>query len=136
MKAKLKSNADRKLSINMVVIDAYIARWKPHSTFRFELTRIDDKVASDPQRGFYYAAILPALMKGCGYDPEEANTVHRQLKIIFFNVQPDEHGIYRNKDIPSVFSLKSDIGAQKRSAFIDWVLRKAAENGEYVDYNG
>jgi hypothetical protein len=133
MKAKLKSNVDRKLNLNMVAIEAYVSRWKPHSTFRFELTRIDDRTATSPQRGYYYSAILPALMKGCGYDPEESKTVHRQLKIIFFNVQPDDHGIYRDKDIPSVFSLKSDIGPKKRGDFIDWVLRKAAENGEYVE---
>lgn len=133
MKAVLKSNADRKLPLNMIAIEAYVAKWKPFSQFRFELTRVDDKTASDPQRGYYFSAVLPALLRGCGYDPDEYKAVHRQLKIIFFHVQPDEHGIYRDKDIPSVFSLKSDIGPQKRAAFIDWVLRKAAENGEYVE---
>ena len=117
----------------MASIDAYIERWKPFTKFSVEIKRLDDRVASDPQRGFYFSAVLPALMRGCGYDPEEAETVHRQLKIIFFHVEPDERGIYRNKDIPSVFSLKSDIGVKKRTAYIDWVMRKAAEYGEYVE---
>jgi len=133
MKSVLKSNQDRKLNLNMVAIEAYVARWKPHTEFRFELTRIDNTKATDPQRGYYFSAILPALLRGCGYDPEEALMVHRQLKILFFHVQPDEHGIYRDKDIPSVFSLKSGVGSQKRAEFMDWVIRKAAENGEYVE---
>lgn len=132
MKFPTNSNANRQLPLNMDSINAYASRWKPFTHFMVEITRIDTRKATDPQRGYYFSIVLPALMNGCGYDPEEANMVHRQLKIIFFNVQPDKRGIYRDKDIPSVFGDSSDIGMQRRVKFIDWVIRKASEYGEYV----
>lgn len=137
MKFKEVSDDNRKLDINMVAINAYVSRWKPHTPFDIEVVRrVPKKTATAPQRGWYFSCVLPALMSACGYDPDESGLVHRQLKILFFQVQPDEHGIYRDKDIPSVFSLESDIGMEVRGRFIDWVCRKAAENGEYVPNPG
>lgn len=134
MKFKVITDEHRKINLNWDAINAYLARWKPGTPIDIEIVRrIHKKVASPEQRGYYFSEVLPALMRGCGYDRGEDQLVHRQLKIIFFAVQPDKHGIYREKDIPSVFSLKSDIGMEKRCAFIDWVMRKAAENGEYIE---
>jgi hypothetical protein len=133
MKLKAISDDNRKISIDMGIVNAHTARWKPGTWFDITITRRKKLGPTDPQRGYYYAAVLPALLRGCGYDPDEALAVHRQLKIIFFHVMPDKRGIYRDKDIPSVFSKKSDIGQEKRQAFIDWVLRKAAEYGEQVE---
>jgi hypothetical protein len=133
MQFKLISDDQRHVRLNIDAINAYTERWKPHTSFDFEIVRrVSRRTASDPQRGYYFAEVLPALMRGCGYDPDESMLVHRQLKIIYFAVQPDKRGIYREKDIPSVFSLESDIGPQKRSAYMEWVMRKAAEYGEYV----
>lgn len=134
MNFKLASNTNRKISINMDRVNVYTSKWKPGTSFDVEIVRrVPKKVASPEQRGYYYAEVLPKLMVGCGYDADEALMVHRQLKIIFFHVQPDQRGIYRDKNIPSVFSFESDIGIEKRCAFIDWVARKAAEYGEYVN---
>lgn len=124
---------ERRLLTGLGLLNTYASRWAPHTKFTVEIKRqVKKKIASHQQRGYYFAEVLPKLMRGCGYDPDEAMLVHRQLKIIFFQVQPDRHGIYRNKRIPSVFSLDSDIGTKKRNEFIEWVMRKAAENGEYV----
>jgi hypothetical protein len=71
-------------------------------------------------------------MDAYGYDAGEDMIVHRHLKCVFFRVEADSHGIYREKDIPSVFSLKSDIGIDKREAFLQWVIRKSAEAGSYT----
>ena len=134
MHFKLISDDRRKVILNMDAINAYTSRWKPHTPFDCEIVRrVPKKVASPEQRGYYFAEVLPALMRGVGYDPDEKEIVHYHLKLIFFGVEPDDHGVYRKKDVPSVFSLKSDIGAEKRTAFIDWVARKAAEYGEYVN---
>jgi hypothetical protein len=134
MNFKVVSDHNRNVCLNMTAIQAYASRYKPGTSFDVEFVRrVPKKVASPEQRGYYYAEVLPKLMLACGYDPEESSMVHRQLKIIFFHVQPDKRGIYRDKEIPSVFSLESDIGVEKRCQFIDWVARKAAENGEYVN---
>ena len=118
----------------MDAINAYTSRWRPGTPFDFEIVRrVPKKVASPEQRGYYFAEVLPALLRGCGYDPDESTMVHRHLKILFFQVQPDKRGIYRDKDIPSVFSLESDIGTQRRSEFLEWVMRKAAQYGECVN---
>lgn len=129
-----RTDDKRKPIIDLDSIRAYFLRWKPYTEFCVEVTKISKKkIASPKQRGFYFSAVLPALLRGAGYDPDEAMLVHRQLKIIFFHVQPDSHGIYREKDIPSVFSLESNIGVEKRGNFIDWVIRKSAELGEVVE---
>lgn len=134
MKFKLVSDNNRKVHINMDLINTYTSKWRSGTSFDFEIVRrVPKKVASPEQRGYYFSEVLPKLMLSCGYDRGENLNVHRQLKIIFFAVQPDQRGIYRDKDIPSVFSLDSDIGQEKRNAYIEWVCRKAAENGEYVN---
>lgn len=134
MNFKLVSNESRKVSINIDAINAYTSRWRPGTPFDFEIVRrVPKNVASPEQRGYYFSEVLPKLMRGCGYDPEEAERVHEGLKCTFFQVKPDRRGIYRKKDIPSVFSLKSDIGQENRNNFVEWVMRKAAENGEYVE---
>lgn len=124
---------ERRLLTGVGLLNTYASRWKPHTKFTVEIKRkVKKKIASHEQRGYYFAEVLPKLMHACGYDPEEAELVHRQLKIIFFQIQPDRHGIYRSKRIPSVFSLDSNISPEKRNEFVEWVIRKAAENGEYV----
>jgi hypothetical protein len=68
------------------------------------------------------------------YDRDEADAVHRHLKILFWNVQPDKHGIYRDKDIPSVFSNEPTVPQEERKAYIDWVIRKAAQSPDNPQY--
>ena len=81
----------------------------------------------------YFAAILPEFAKGLGYDPDEYLLFHRQLKIVYFQVQPDKKGIYRN--VPHVFADESELPVPEKSKFIEWVLRKAAMEGIYIETN-
>ena len=56
---------------------------------------------------------------------------HRQLKIVYFQIEPDKKGIYRK--VPSVFGNESDIPVSKKKQFVDWVIRKASIEGCYID---
>ncbi len=76
-------------------------------------------------------------MEQLGYERDEDELFHRQLKIVYFRVQPDDKGIYRERDIPSVFSNESMLPISEKQEFLDWVIRKAAHDGAYIpDPNG
>jgi len=126
-----RTTADRKLNLNMDAINAYLSRWKPGTEVEVEIKRAQSKV-SDPMRRYYWGVVLPTFMTHLGYEPEEDEVFHRQLKIVYFRVKPDQRGIYRERDIPSVFSNGSEIDMELRSEFLSWVIRKAAENGCYI----
>ena len=83
-------------------------------------------------RKYYFGVVLPLLVKGLYYDPEEDMLLHRHLKITYFRVKPDERGIHREKDIPSVFSNESELPINEKQDFVEWVKRKAAENDVYI----
>lgn len=138
MKSRLVSDATRRVHLNMDRLNAYTARYKPGTAFDWSLTR--RQTSSDPQRGYYYGTVLPCFLKAYWYDPEDAYIVHRHAKITFFHVQPDERGIHREKDIPSVFSKKPTVTPEQRKAFIDWVIRRCTalecDNPQYVPEPG
>jgi hypothetical protein len=129
MKFTLLSDDNRKLSFNMERINVYASRWKPHTPFEIEITKRQPR-KSDPLRSYYFAVVLPAFMEHLGYEKDEELLFHRQLKIVYFNIKPDTKGIYRN--VPSVFSNDSDIPVPEKKKFIDWVVRKAAQEGVYI----
>ena len=121
-----------KIDINWNHLEAYTSKWKDGSTFTIEIIR-DQRKHSSPQRKMYFAAILPEFARGLGYDPDEYLLFHRQLKIVYFQVQPDKKGIYRN--VPHVFADESELPVPEKSKFIEWVLRKAAMEGIYIETN-
>lgn len=121
-----------KLKINWDRIDAYLSNFKDGTPFEVCITR-KQKTRSTPLRNYYYGAVLQPFMEHLGYDKDETENFHRQLKIIYFQVKPDKHGIYRDKEIPSVFSDDSEIPVPEKQKFIAWVIRKAAENGIYIE---
>ena len=121
-----------KLSINWDRIDVYLSNFKDGTAVVVEIVR-RQKTRSDPMRKYYWGAVLPTFMSALGYEKDEDDLVHRQLKITYFRVKPDKRGIYRNKDIPSVFGDESTLGVSEKKAFLDWVIRKAAEAGVYID---
>ena len=123
---------DGKLSISWDRINAYLSNFKDGTAFDLEIVR-RQKTRSDPMRSYYWGAVLPPFMAALGYEKDEDDLVHRQLKITYFRVQPDKRGVYRNKDVPSVFGDSSALGVAEKKAFLDWVIRKAAENGVYID---
>lgn len=131
MKFKLKSNHERKIALNLDAINIYVNKWKPGTEFEFEIVRRQKKI-SDPMRRYYFAVVLPPFMEHLGYEPEEQMIFHRQLKIVHFQVEPDRHGIYREKDIPSVFGDESELGIDIKQKFVEWVKRKAAQEGVYI----
>ena len=136
MKFKAVSNEKRQLSLNWDHINLYVARWKPGTPFDIEVVRRQAK-KSDPMRKYYFAAVLPPFMKELGYDPDEELFFHHQLKITYFRHNPeyevyqDKRGIWRN--VPSVFGNDSDLDVSIKHEFTEWVKRKAAENGVYIE---
>ena len=130
MKFTTLSDKNRCIKIKMDHINLYTERWKPGTSFEVEIVKRQPRV-SDPARKFYFSAILPGLAEGLGYDIDEKDLLHRQLKIVFFGIEPDEHGIYRK--VPSVFSNEPDATPTERGKFLDWVMRKAAQYGVYIE---
>ena len=131
MKFHVKTTKNRKVVLNMEAINAYASRWKPGTQLEVEIKRPVAK-KSDSQRAFYWAVVIPQFCDELGYDPDERELFHRQLKITYFGVKPDAKGIYRNKDIPAVFANESDKDVRQKKEFIEWVVRKAAQNGIYI----
>jgi hypothetical protein len=119
-----------KIDINWDHLNIYASKWQDGTWFDLEIIRHQNK-KSDPQRKMYFAAILPEFAKGLGYDPDEYLLFHRQLKIVYFQVEPDKKGIYRN--VPHVFANESELVVSEKSKFIEWVLRKSAMEGIYID---
>ena len=81
-------------------------------------------------RKYYFAEVLPTFAGGIGYDPDEYLLFHQQLKIVYFQIEPDKKGIYRK--VPHVFANESDIPVPEKKKFVDWVIRKAAMEGVYI----
>lgn len=72
-------------------------------------------------------------MESARYEKDEILDLHKFMKIRYYNVKPDKWGIYRKKDIPSVFGNKSQIPVSGKKEFVDYVVRKAAKVGIYID---
>jgi len=79
MKSKLVSDSNRQVHLNMDAINAYTSRWKAGTAFDFEIVRRVKKT-SDPQRKFYYGAILPSFLEAYYYEPEDGPGMHKFLK--------------------------------------------------------
>lgn len=127
MKFRAISDDSRKLNLRMDLINLHVARYKPNTPFDVSVTRRIVR-PSDPQRKYYYGVVLPCFLRAYWYDPDDADTVHKHLKCLFFGITPDKHGIYRTKDIPSVFSNNPTVQMDKRKEFVDWVIRKCAQS--------
>lgn len=119
-----------KLNINWDHIAAYASRWKDGTVFDIEIIR-QQKTVSSPMRKYYFSAVLPPFMEHLGYEPEEQELFHRQLKIVYFRIEPDKKGIYRN--VPSVFGNESEMPISEKTKFLEWVIRKAAQEGVYIE---
>jgi len=130
MKFRAISNPERKLNVNWDHINVYISRWVAGTPFDVEITR-KQSTKSDPLRKYYFSTVLKPFMDELGYDPDEEELFHRQLKIVYFRIKPDEHGIYRN--VPSVFGDKSKLPVAMKADFTEWVIRKAAKYGLYIE---
>ncbi len=130
MKFTLFSDENRELNFNMEVINTYVSRWQPHTPFECEIVKRQPR-KSDPLRNYYFAAVLPKFMDHLGYERDEELLFHRQLKIVYFQIKPDAKGIHRG--VPSVFSNESEILVPKKKKFVDWVIRKAAQEGVYIE---
>ena len=118
-----------KLSVNWERLNVYISRWKDGTILDVEITR-RQRTKSDPMRKYYFGVVLPLFAEHLGYDKDEHLLLHRQLKIVYFRVEPDAKGIHRK--VPMVFSDKSEIPISEKSDFVAWVQRKAAQEGVYI----
>ena len=143
MKFNARTNSKRQLDVNWDLINTYLSKWKSGTELVVEITR---KVSrkSDPMRKYYFSAVLPVFAEGLGYDPDEYLLFHEQLKKVFFTSQPnllkkhglepvyiDKKGVYRN--VPHVFADKSVLPVKVKVKFVEWVQRKAAMEGIYIE---
>lgn len=126
MKIKATSSKKKNLNIDWNSVMAYVAKCEPGTEFEIEVVKKHLKV-SDPMRKLYFGHILSVYGEYLGYDREELELLHRQLKIVYFQIKADEKGIYRN--VPSVFSNESDIQVSGKAKFVDWVFRVAGKDG-------
>ena len=139
MKFQARTNEKRKLDVRWDLVDAYVSRWKPDTSLVLEITRRQAK-KSDPMRKYYFAAVLPDFMKELGYEKDEEIFFHHQLKLTYFRENPtygvyqDERGMWRN--VPSVFGNDSELDVSMKKEFVDWVVRKAAHYGVYIEDPG
>ena len=133
MNWRSKSDNNRRITLNLDLIQTYVGRYKPGTWFDIEVTR-KQKTVSSPMRRYFYGVVLPKFLEAYYYDPEDGKTVHKHLKCLFFNVQPDEHGVYRDSDVPAVFADDSIIPIDKKQAYIEYVKRKAAQSIENPVY--
>lgn len=111
------------------LVSAYLSRFKEDTVFQVEIKR-PGRTRSDPLRHYYFGAVLPTLMNHLGYDKEEKLDFHTQLKMLYFDPQPDEKGFRR---IPTVFSDKSKVEVPEKVKFVEWVKRLAAREGCYIE---
>ena len=118
-----------KLSVNWERINVYLARWKDGTILDVEIVRRQPR-KSDKLRSYYFKIVLPMFSEHLGYEKDEQLLLHRQLKIVYFKVEPDSKGIYRK--VPSVFGNESEMVVSEKSKFRDWVIRKAALDGLYI----
>ena len=79
MKFRARTNNKRQLDINWDQINIYTSRWKPDTWFDIDITR-KQKKKSDPLRKYYFAAVLPPFMDSLGYEKDEDELFHFQLK--------------------------------------------------------
>jgi len=120
---------DGKLDIQWDKLNLYVSRFKDNTFFDVEIKRVQ-KTVSGPMRAYYFSTVLPPFAEALGYDKDEHLLLHRQLKIVYFGIEPDKRGIYRK--VPSVFGNKSKIAISDKQKFVEWVKRKAAIDGVYI----
>ena len=127
---KFRGRLDKgKLAYQKELLQAYLSRYKDGDVFKIDITR-PQKLGSNPYRKYYFGAVLPKFMKEIGYEPHEKDMFHEQLKELYFNVKPDEHGFKR---ISNVFHKKKGLPVKKQIEFVDWVKRLAAKKcGIYI----
>jgi hypothetical protein len=118
-----------KLNVNWERIGVYLSRFKDGTVFDIEITR-QQRTKSSSMRKYYFGVVLPLFLAHLGYEKDEDELLHRQLKIVYFRIKPDAKGIYRH--VPTVFSDKSDIPVAEKAKFLEWTVRKAAQEGVYI----
>ena len=129
MKFQARTNSKREIEIQWDRVNAYLSKWPPETVLDVEIVkRVPRK--SDPLRKYYFGGVIKPFMEYLGYEPDELELFHRQLKITYFQIKPDNKGIYRN--VPSVFSNESEIHVPTKKKFVDWVIRTAAKEGVYI----
>ena len=68
-------------------------------------------------------------MEGAFYEPHEKKAFHEQLKELYFDPEPDEHGF---RHVPNVFHKKKGLSTKKQIKFVDWVIRLASKQKIYI----
>ena len=109
-------------------LKAYLSRCKDGDVFRCSIKK-PQKIGSNPLRRYYFGVMLPLFMSEIGYEPHEKDMFHEQLKMLYFQPEPDEHGFKR---VPAVFRKKARKKTKEQVKFTEWVKRLAEEQGIYL----
>ena len=116
-----------KLVYQKELVQAYLSRFPENTVFKVDITR--PQKSSDPYRRYYFGVVLKDFMAGIFYEPHEKDMFHEQLKELYFQPEPDEHGFKR---VPNVFHKKKGLPIKKQIEFTEWVKRLAAQQDIYI----
>ncbi len=130
MDVTLTTTEKRTLPLDMERVNAYVSKWKPYTAIEISITKRQPR-KSKALQGYYFAGVLPKICEAVGYEPEDEEEVHRSLKIKYFKIKEDGRGICQS--IPHVFANESDLAVPDKVKFVEWVIRKAAEYGVYIE---
>uniref|UniRef100_A0A6M3Y0C0 Uncharacterized protein n=1 Tax=viral metagenome TaxID=1070528 RepID=A0A6M3Y0C0_9ZZZZ len=131
MKFRARKEGNR-LEYNRELVAVYLSRFKTGTVFKCEIKR-PQRTESQPLRAYYFGKVLPDFMDHLGYEKEDKLEFHMQLKMLYFDPQPDKHGF---KITPTVFSKQSKVPVDKKVEFVEWVKRLAAREGCYIPNAG
>ena len=87
----------------MAAINTYVSRWKPNTPFDFEVVRRVAKVSS-PMRSYYFSSVVKPYGEHLGYDADEVLLLHKQLKIVYFQIRLNR-GVATRKTAHGTFAI-------------------------------
>ena len=123
-------NRNGKTPVQWKAIKAYVDKQKPGTKLLWDVHPAKS-TESDPMRNYYFGCVIKPTLAELGYEPFESTDFHEKMKQLYFDIEPDELGIYR--DVPSVFGKKSDLVLKKKWKFVDFVVRTVNKYGVVVD---
>lgn len=89
---------------------------------------IEQGKPKDKIRAYYFGIALPAFMEQLGYEGDDRDSIHHELKVMFLGPShPDENGITLRPEI-----MSDGVDINKKIKFIEWFKRKAEDLGAPV----
>ena len=111
-------------------IKVYVDKHKPGTKLLWEI-RPAKSTESSPMRNYYFGCVIKPTLAELGYESYESAAFHERMKQLYFDIEPDELGIYQN--VPSVFGKKSKLEVAEKWKFVEMVVRLVNKYGVVVD---